>query len=112
MDSNRVVKVMLRTRPYNTWPLHVKLFTQEAVEYWDESISKLPEEALPGFTASVELEGVDGLSGNVGSGREGPIDVMDRTFGLFRICSSLNLDLRTIHFGISRKEHEVTCFQS
>lgn len=31
----------------------------------------------PGFTCTVELEGVDGKSGRAGSGRQGPISVTD-----------------------------------
>jgi hypothetical protein len=26
---------MIQTHPFSTWPLHVKLFTEEAVRYWD-----------------------------------------------------------------------------
>ncbi|KAI0089436.1 hypothetical protein BDY19DRAFT_103460 [Irpex rosettiformis] len=69
---------MVVSHPYNTWPLRVKLFTKEAHEHW-EAISKfvtLP----PGFTFSVETEGVDGRSGETGSGRVGPIDVTDDVF--------------------------------
>ena len=31
----------------------------------------------PGFTCTLELEGVDGKSGHPGSGRQGPISVND-----------------------------------
>lgn len=66
---------MVASLPYNTWPLHVKLFTEEVVKLW-EGASKdvtLP----PGMTCSVELEGVDGRSGKQGTGRTVPIDVTD-----------------------------------
>lgn len=66
---------MIAAYPYNTWPLHVKLFTEEAVKHWTNlsQTVNLPE----GLTLSVELEGVDGKSGMTGSGRTGPIDVSD-----------------------------------
>lgn len=66
---------MVRAHPYNTWPLHVKLFTEEAAKTWDTISQKEP--LPPGLTFSVELEGVDGKSGKEGSGRTGPIDVTD-----------------------------------
>ncbi|PPQ98457.1 hypothetical protein CVT24_004135 [Panaeolus cyanescens] len=71
-----IVRNMIALHPFNTWPLHVKLFTEEAVKFWEASANKslsLP----PGFTCTIELEGVDGKSGNSGSGRKGPIDVTD-----------------------------------
>ncbi|KAF8523755.1 hypothetical protein BU17DRAFT_85619 [Hysterangium stoloniferum] len=74
-----VVYSMLTTHPYNTWPLHVKLFTPQAVTGWEgacQSTTPLPA----GLTVSVELEGVDGKGGEVGTGRKGPIDVMDMGF--------------------------------
>ena len=74
----RIVKKMLALNPYATWPLHVKLFTAEAEKFWG-MLAKAPAyRALPrGLTATVELEGVDGQSGNRGSGRTGPVDVAD-----------------------------------
>ncbi|KAF8574179.1 hypothetical protein K439DRAFT_871400 [Ramaria rubella] len=74
-----VGRSMLTTHPYTTWPLHVKLFTPEAVKGWADACkdsTPLP----PGLTVSVELEGVDGKRDDVGSGRNGPIDVTDKTF--------------------------------
>jgi structure-specific endonuclease subunit SLX1 len=68
---------MISNHPYNTWPLHVKLFTDEAVKGWQDAmdVAMLP---LPlGFTCNVELEGVDGKSGYAGSGRQGSIRVKD-----------------------------------
>lgn len=70
---------MLTSHPYNTWPLRVTLFTEEAEKAWanagkDPSTSALP----PGLEVVTELEGVDGKSGKAGSGRSGPIDVKDR----------------------------------
>jgi structure-specific endonuclease subunit SLX1 len=70
---------MISIHPYSTWPLHVKLFTDEAVKWWQDAakggvgVLTLP----PGFTCNIELEGVDGKSGIVGSGRQGPISVKD-----------------------------------
>lgn len=101
--SNRVLQKLIRTHPFSTWPLHVKLFTEEAVQCWDALSCALPlfsssvhrdtssgnvavrKQDLhqytslfpPGFTYSIELEGVDGSSGLPGSGRRGPISVTD-----------------------------------
>jgi structure-specific endonuclease subunit SLX1 len=69
---------MISSHPYHTWPLHVKLFTDEAVKGWQDATKEVATLPLPlGFICSVELEGVDGKSGNVGSGRQGPIGVKD-----------------------------------
>jgi len=70
---------MLESHPYKLWPLHVKLFTEQAAKAWNEAETKL-EELLPGSTVVTELEGVDGKSGKTGSGRQGPIDVTDAAF--------------------------------
>lgn len=70
---------MLASHPYNTWPLHIKLFTEDAAKVW-QVITKQTDNSAPlplGFTAVTELEGVDGMSGKVGSGRKGPIEVTD-----------------------------------
>ncbi|KAJ7668441.1 hypothetical protein DFH06DRAFT_198905 [Mycena polygramma] len=76
----RNVRLMLSTHPWSTWPLHVKLFTPAAVAGWksanDHTVTPLP----PAFTCVTELEGVDGKSGQVGSGRLGPIKVDDAQF--------------------------------
>lgn len=77
---------MISFHPYNTWPLHVKLFTEEAAKGWKDA-NKCIEEIAPlpmGFTCITELEGVDGKSGKTGSGRIGPIDVTD---GLLYVLS-------------------------
>ena len=70
---------MIASHPYNTWPLHVKIFTEEASKHWNTISGGHPRRfTLPvGFTCSVELEGVDGQSGLIGSGRMGAIDVKD-----------------------------------
>ena len=69
---------MVASHPYNTWPLGAKLFTEDAVEAWKDANKALAGSLLPErFTVDVELEGVDGKSGNAGSGRTGPIDVTD-----------------------------------
>jgi structure-specific endonuclease subunit SLX1 len=74
-----VLRKMISVHPYNTWPLHVKLFTEDAVRGWNDTAEEVGESApLPiGFTTSTELEGVDGKSGKQGSGRKGPIEVTD-----------------------------------
>ncbi|KAL5478424.1 SLX1 [Sanghuangporus weigelae] len=105
----KTVRTMLTTHPYSTWPLHVKLFTHEAVKHWAAAAdsagslltrdrktkTKLPDldavdlcKDMPrGFTVSVELEGVDGkgqgdsrAGSGYGYGRTGPIDVTDAQF--------------------------------
>lgn len=69
---------MISNHPYNTWPLHIKLFTDEAVRRWNDANSDVDMPPIPpGFTSSIELEGVDGNSGQLGSGRHGPINVQD-----------------------------------
>lgn len=70
---------MLTTLPYTTWPLHVTLFSQEAAKGWNE-VEKALSSTYPlpkGLEVFVEFEGVDGKSGHPGTGRIGPIDVMD-----------------------------------
>lgn len=92
---------MLSTHPYTTWPLHVKLFTDEAIKHWNVAGELKPVERKtrgkktaisfhkfhdltsglpPGSTVSVELEGVDGnalaLARHI-PGRTGPIEVTD-----------------------------------
>ena len=103
--TSRIVKKMLALNPYATWPLHVKLFTREAVKHWydtrvaDDSTSpsskpkstrgvlkeipsaEILEAEMPkGFTVSVEMEGVDGKTGereDIEKGRGSPIEVTD-----------------------------------
>ena len=77
---------MISKHPFNTWPLHVKLFTEEAVQCW-KAFANIGPPLPPGFTCSVELEGVDGKSGHPGSGRQGPIDVDDSGPFLFLLPS-------------------------
>ncbi|KAG5646817.1 hypothetical protein DXG03_002194 [Asterophora parasitica] len=72
---------MLSTHPYRNWPLHVKLFTEEAVIAWKEACQDAQAHLPLGFTYTIELEGVDGKSGKVGSGRSGPISVKDAPRG-------------------------------
>jgi structure-specific endonuclease subunit SLX1 len=86
---SRIVRSMISRPPFNTWPLHVKLFTHEAEQYWKNSTTydvALP--LPPGFTCTLELEGVDGRSGHVGSGRQGPLNINDGKL-LLRISSHL-----------------------
>ncbi|KAJ3475570.1 hypothetical protein NLI96_g11751 [Meripilus lineatus] len=75
---------MVASHPYNTWPLGAKLFTEDAVEAWKDANRALAGSLLlpERFTVDIELEGVDGKSGNAGSGRTGPIDVTDESFTL------------------------------
>jgi hypothetical protein len=76
------VRTMICLHPYNTWPLHVKLFTENAVKHWEDAANIPPLAPLPrGFTCQIELEGVDGKSGLVGSGRKGPISITDGVCG-------------------------------
>lgn len=84
----RVAYSMISSHPYNTWPLRVKLFTSEASKSWHLiTKSQSSKFSLPqGFTHMIELEGVDGRSGHIGSGRTVPIDITD---GLSNI-SALN----------------------
>lgn len=67
---------MLTVSPYNKWPLRVKLYAKEVVKVWDQ-IDPLAPPLPPGYSHTVELEGVDGKSGVTGRGRTGPIDVTD-----------------------------------
>lgn len=67
---------MLTVSPYNTWPLRVKFYAKEVVKLWDQ-IDTLYPALPPGYSQTVELEGIDGKSGEVGRGRTGPIDVTD-----------------------------------
>ena len=92
---------MLSTHPYTTWPLHVKLFTDEAVKHWNavNEVKTLDRKAkgkktaisfsdvtagLPlGSTVSIELEGVDGKAPALARdipGRTGPIEVTDGAY--------------------------------
>ncbi|KAJ2916316.1 hypothetical protein MD484_g4080, partial [Candolleomyces efflorescens] len=80
---------MIRTPPFSFWPLHVKLFTEEASDIWQSTIARNtatsslspPSYFPPGFSWSIELEGVDGRSGHPkGSGRTAPLDVKDEHF--------------------------------
>ncbi|KAI0342464.1 hypothetical protein BDW22DRAFT_200933 [Trametopsis cervina] len=73
-----VACVMTAAHPFNTWPLRVKFFTEQARKLWDATSKKV---VLPsGLYVDVELEGVDGRSGIIGTGRTGPIDVTDEAF--------------------------------
>lgn len=81
----RVARTMLPIAPYNTWPLHVKIFTEEAKKMWDEVQRPGLDAPLPrGFTYSVEYEGVDGkaqvTAAKSAGSRTGPIDVKDSMF--------------------------------
>ncbi|ESK91029.1 giy-yig catalytic domain containing protein [Moniliophthora roreri MCA 2997] len=89
-----ILRYMISNHPYNTWPLHLKIFTLGAQKIWEDVVeprsgkgrTKLdnaftaPSPLPRGFSVSVELEGVDGKSGLVGSGRDKPIDVKDVAF--------------------------------
>ncbi|KAF8170262.1 hypothetical protein K438DRAFT_218307 [Mycena galopus ATCC 62051] len=81
VSSNiRTVRLMLSTHPWSTWPLHVKLFTDAAVKGWKSASASTDAPLPPGFTCAVELEGVDGKSGQAGTGRRGPLSVDDAQF--------------------------------
>ncbi|KAL6298491.1 hypothetical protein BKA93DRAFT_811093 [Sparassis latifolia] len=78
-----VARSMVSSHPFNTWPLHVKLFTAEAAKAWkDAELATSNFPLPPGFTCATELEGVDGKSGQTGTERLGPIDVTDGRFTL------------------------------
>ncbi|KAF8607341.1 hypothetical protein BDV93DRAFT_553059 [Ceratobasidium sp. AG-I] len=82
-----VARTMLPLAPYNTWPLHVKIFTGEAKKLWDEVQRPGLDAPLPrGFTYTVEYEGVDGKAqvetAQRADARTGPIDVKDTKFTL------------------------------
>ncbi len=101
------VRTMICLHPYNTWPLHVKLFTKDAVKHWEDAANRPPSLSLPpGFTCRVELEGVNGKSGLVGSGRKGPIDVTDgaNQYIVPMLAFLISID-RTIYSGHSRENH-------
>ncbi|KAJ4500265.1 hypothetical protein C8R41DRAFT_810768 [Lentinula lateritia] len=98
----QILRFMISIHPYNLWPLHVKIFTPQALKIWDglagtQGKGKGKEKAtnsahaviLPrGFTHTVELEGVDGkLAG--GTGRSMPIDVQD---GAVYLCLTTHLN--------------------
>lgn len=97
---------MLSTHPYTTWPLHVKLFTEDAIRQWTMSVemnSNTKEgkgkgkkadmgelnlsAGLPqGSKVSIELEGVDGKALTLASdcpGRTTPIEVTDGKLSFF-----------------------------
>lgn len=75
---------MVSSHPYNTWPLSVTIFTEEAEKAWNNATKAAGMPPLPsGLKVATELEGVDGKSGKTGSGRTDPIDVTD---GEFRRC--------------------------
>nr|GAT57739.1 predicted protein [Mycena chlorophos] len=78
-NNIRAVRLMIGAHPYKTWPLHVKLFTEQAVKGWNTAQKTTPP-LPPGFTSTIELEGVDGRSGIAGTGRKVPICVDDATF--------------------------------
>ncbi|KAJ1301119.1 hypothetical protein OPQ81_003532 [Rhizoctonia solani] len=83
-------RTMLSISPYNTWPLHVKIFTEEAKRLWDEIQPIKTIQALPmGLTVSFEFEGVDGKAPTTiprrPNARTGPIEVKDTDFTLSHI---------------------------
>ncbi|EUC61342.1 GIY-YIG-SLX1 domain protein [Rhizoctonia solani AG-3 Rhs1AP] len=98
-----VARSMLSIPPYNTWPLHVKIFSEEAKRLWDEVQKIETNEALPdGFTLSVEFEGVDGKAAvpvsRRSNARSGPIDVNDTEFNsshILKYQSILNKGAQT-----------------
>lgn len=69
---------MITLHPFNTWSLHVKLFTEDVTKMWNAASAKKGAPVMPpGFTSTIEWEGVDGKSDRLGSGRQGPIAVDD-----------------------------------
>ncbi|KAI8989036.1 hypothetical protein BD414DRAFT_485778 [Trametes punicea] len=103
----KVARSMVSSHPYNTWPLNVTLFTHEAEKAWlsldkDTSMAPLP----PGLKVSTELEGVDGKSGKTGTGRVGPIDVVDALFTCehLRKASAVFVEGRRLQCSICHEE--------
>ncbi|KAJ4000609.1 hypothetical protein F5050DRAFT_1803950 [Lentinula boryana] len=101
----QILRFMISIHPYNLWPLHVKVFTPQAMKIWQEftNVRKVTKGkgkqkadadgsiTLPrGFTHTVELEGVDGKSAG-GSGRTEPIDVQDEKFTSAHLNKHINL---------------------
>ncbi|RPD61793.1 hypothetical protein L227DRAFT_562759 [Lentinus tigrinus ALCF2SS1-6] len=82
MNTNvRVARSMVSSHPYNTWPLSVTLFTEDAEKAWNNAAKAAGMPPLPSsLKVTTELEGVDGKSGKPGLGRTEPIDVTDGTF--------------------------------
>ena len=77
---------MVSSHPFSTWPLSVRLFTTEAQKAWNNAGKADEMPPLPiGIEVVTELEGVDGKSGILGSGRTGPIDVTDGMCSYFDI---------------------------
>ncbi|KAF4620764.1 hypothetical protein D9613_000533 [Agrocybe pediades] len=104
-----IVRTMVCTNPFNTWPLHVKLFTEEAVNGWEAACKVKNCPALPpGFTYSIELEGVNGQSGHSGSGRQGPIDVEDTEFtsAILEKSAALLSSGRALHCSVCNEPIE------
>jgi structure-specific endonuclease subunit SLX1 len=97
---------MLAAHPYKNWPLHVMLFTEEAVRGWTQANKKVAIPLPPGLTCNTELEGVDGKSCHPGSGRQGPIEVTD---GMFHRSQNTALSYqsirRAVHICTSGKAH-------
>lgn len=76
-----VARNMLAAPPYHIWPLHVKLFTEEAKTFWEIQRPGLEEPLPQGFTCSVEYEGADGKSpvpaSRPSDSRLGSMDIKD-----------------------------------
>ena len=65
----------------------MKLYSKDARIAWEQLNADEP--ALPkGFSWTEELEGVDGKSGLVGSGRTVPIDVTDSAYPIKYVVTS------------------------
>ncbi|KAE9408580.1 hypothetical protein BT96DRAFT_985461 [Gymnopus androsaceus JB14] len=122
----QILRFMLSIHPYNLWPLHVKIFTPQALKIWKdlanmektakgkgkEKANTIRSTALPpGFTYSVELEGVDGkLAG--GSGRTKPIDVQDEKFTTAYLKKDLDLLASKIHVKCTICQEPLTGYSS
>ncbi|CAE7189762.1 unnamed protein product [Rhizoctonia solani] len=108
-----VARTMISIPPYNTWPLHVKIFTEDAKRLWNEIQGEEVNEALPdGFTVSVEFEGVDGKAfvpvSRRPSARTGPIDVKDTEFNSSHILKYQSLANRRVQMcSVCRLEVDV-----
>lgn len=78
----RIVRAMISRHPFDKWPLQVKIFTEEVANIWKKADLDPALALPPGFTYTVELEGVDGKSGHPGTGRTESISIDDGALSL------------------------------
>ncbi|KIK68866.1 hypothetical protein GYMLUDRAFT_67571 [Collybiopsis luxurians FD-317 M1] len=124
----QILRFMISIHPYNLWPLHVKIFTSQALKVWEEllNVEKAPkgkgkEKASsvrtttlpPGFTYTVELEGVDGKSIAAGrSRRTEPIEVQDEEFVMAHLNKNIDLLASKSNLNCSVCQEPLTGYSS